>query len=69
LLNSDYGTGASGITKPLLYQMPHDGTDFIEIHKVIHLPTDACGAGRYSLLIADEVILDVDYPYPSEVGL
>jgi hypothetical protein len=69
LLNSDYGTGASGITKPLLYQMPHDGTDFIEIHKVIHLPTDACGAGRYSLLIADEVILDVDYPYIDQSGL
>jgi hypothetical protein len=66
ILNSTYGTGASGIAKPLLYQMPQDGTDFIEVHKLIHLPTDACPAGRYALFIGDQVILDVEYPYPSK---
>lgn len=66
IINSDYGTGSSGIIKPLLYQMPQDGTDFIELHKLIHLPTDACPQGRYALFIADQVILDVEYPYPAK---
>jgi hypothetical protein len=65
ILDADYGT-STGIRKPLMYQKPSEGTDYIEVHKLIHMPTDACPEGRYALFIADQVILDVAYPYPSK---
>lgn len=65
ILNSEFGFN-QGIRKPLLYQKPKEGTDYVEIHKVIHLPTLACPKGRYSLFIPDKVILDTDYPYPAK---
>ncbi len=64
ILNPDMGF-SQGIRKPLLYQKPKDGTDFIELHKLIHLPTPACPKGRYALFISDKVILDTEYPYPA----
>lgn len=57
---------ATSVRKPLLFATPHDNTDFIEVHKLIHLPTLAVPQGRYTLFIADYSLMDVAYPYPTK---
>jgi hypothetical protein len=59
------GTGASGIRRPLLFQADISETDYIEVHKFIHLPTSAQEEGRYTLFIDGVALLDVPYPYPA----
>lgn len=61
-----FATGTTGIARAPLFAPMSTETDFIEIHKLIHLPTDACVEGRYSIFISDEVILDTPYPYPAK---
>lgn len=56
----------SGIRKPVMFANVSDNTDFIEIHKLIHLPTPACQEGRYTLFIQDQILLDNAYPYPAK---
>lgn len=54
----------NGIRKPLLFQPATDDTDYIEVHKFIHLPTPALKEGRYSLFIDGSVLFDGPFPYP-----
>lgn len=61
----NFGSSNSGIIRSPLFAPMTEETDFIEIHKLVHLPTDACPKGRYSIFIPDEVLLDVPYPYPT----
>lgn len=66
ILDTSYTLGApasSGIRRPLFSRPESNLSDFIEVHKLIHIPTDACPKGRYTLFIEDQVLLDVPYPY------
>lgn len=61
-----FGKTMAGIRKPVLFSSVTDETDFIEIHKLIHLPTPACPEGRYTIFIPEQILLDSAYPYPSK---
>lgn len=61
-----FGATNSGIRRPALFAPETQETDFIEVHKLIHLPTDACPQGRYTVFIPDEILLDTPYPYPTK---
>jgi hypothetical protein len=58
--------GQSQIRKPLIFRPNTDGTDFIEMHKLLHIPTPACKQGRYTLFIDGTVIFDGPFPYPKK---
>lgn len=60
-----FGASNTGLVRPPLFAGQTNETDFIEVHKLIHLPTDACPKGRYTLFIGETVLLDVPYPYPA----
>lgn len=68
LLSSNYlsGTNSAGIQKPVLFAPTTDNTDYIEVHKLIHMPTEACPNGRYTIFINSTVLLDTEYPYPAK---
>ena len=42
---------------------PQDGTDYIEVHWLVHPPSAACKAGRYARFIEGEMLIDAQYPY------
>lgn len=57
------GVNGTSIVKPVLFRLDQSSTDFIEVHKLIHLPTLACPKGRYTIFINDQIVLDNAYPY------
>lgn len=56
----------SGVKRPVLFPVVTEYTDFIELHKLVHLPTPACPEGRYTIFIPECILLDNAYPYPSK---
>ena len=56
-----------GAIRPaVLFPIQTEESDFIEVHKLIHLPTPACPEGRYTIFVPETILLDVPYPYPSK---
>lgn len=56
----------NGLSRPCLFPIITEQTDFIEAHTLIHLPTPACPEGRYTLFIPECILLDNPYPYPAK---